>query len=202
VDQNGKVIFGVTPVKLAGFGVIARWDSRNDVEDPDSGIFAEIDWLNRNKALGGNYDFNTTSIDLRGFFPILDTSRMRPVRYAGQILVTGMDGDPPFQSLAQLGGRDRLRGYFLGRYRERKMVLVQNEIRIPLSERWGTVIYAAAGNVGHNWQQISRTQAKPAWGAGGRYRIANNQRVNIRLDFAWTRESNIPSYYLSLAEAF
>ena len=43
---------------------------------------------------------------------------------------------------------------------------------------------------------------KPATGAGVRYRFSDVQKVNIRLDFTWGRETPNPSLYLSLAEAF
>ncbi|MEY4631924.1 MAG: hypothetical protein RIQ81_2044 [Pseudomonadota bacterium] len=201
-DQRGRPITGVDPVALAGIGVVARHDTRDDLQDPDRGMFIEAGYLARAKFLGGEHEFTTATIDMRGFVPLTDG--IRPLRYAWNLLVTSLDGEPPFQQMAALGGRDNLRGYFLGRYRDRKMLAFQNELRLPLpgSAKWGAVAYAATGNVGHDWQELTGSTFKPAWGAGARYRISTAQRVNIRLDAAWGLRTPSPAYYLSLAEAF
>jgi outer membrane translocation and assembly module TamA len=95
-----------------------------------------------------------------------------------------------------------LRGYFLGRYRDRKLAAVQFELRLPTSEKWGAVLYTGAGDVAPTWDKMTFASSKPAGGAGVRYRISDAQKVNLRLDFAWGVKTPNPSVYLSLAEAF
>jgi outer membrane translocation and assembly module TamA len=129
-------------------------------------------------------------------------SSSNPPRLAFQTLAISTNGNPPFQALAQLGGRDILRGYFLGRYRDRNLAVFQSEFRMPLTGRWGVVGYAAAGNVARHWSGMKSREFKPATGAGVRYRFSDAQKVNIRLDLTWGRETPNPSFYLSLAEAF
>jgi hypothetical protein len=199
-DQNGQHIYGTEPMRHGGFGILSRIDTRDDLQDPDRGHFIEMGTITRNKLLGSDFDFNTAQIDARGFIPLSDNKR--PIRLAWQTVVISHDGNPPFQALAPLGGRDLLRGYFLGRYRDRKLLSSQLEIRIPHGEKWGTALYVGAGNVARNWNMMTLKSFKPAWGAGARYRISSTQKVNIRLDLAWGKLTPNPSAYLSLAEAF
>ena len=199
-DQNGRTIDGTEPMRHAGLGILSRIDTRDDLQDPDRGHFIEMGAIARNKNLGSDYDFNTAQIDARGFVPI--TGSNRPFRLAWQAVMISHDGKPPFQALASLGGRDLLRGYFLGRYRDRKLLASQVELRIPHGDKWGSVLYAGGGNVAHDWDMMTLKSFKPAWGAGARYRISSTQKVNIRLDLAWGRRTPNPSAYLSLAEAF
>lgn len=200
IDQNGNQIQGTEPMRHSGIGILARLDTRDDLQDPDHGYFVEVGSITRYKFLGSDFDFSSVNIDARGFTPV--STAARPLRLAWQSVVISHEGKPPFQALAPLGGRDLLRGYFLGRYRDRKLLLVQIEMRVPLGEKWGTVLYSGAGNVAHNWKQMTLRTFKPAWGLGARYRISSAQKVNIRLDLAWGQKTPNPSVYLSLAEAF
>jgi outer membrane protein assembly factor BamA len=199
-DQNGHGIIGTEPMHLAGVGVLTRWDTRDDLQDPDKGHFIESGFISRSKFLGSDHEFNTFNFDARWFLPLSNTDR--PIRMALNAVVVSHDGNPPFQALAALGGRDILRGYFLGRYRDRQLLAIQSELRAPLGAKWGIVGYIGAGNVSKEWQGMLAREFKPAAGTGLRYRVADAHKVNLRLDFAWGRDTPNPSYYLSLAEAF
>lgn len=199
-DQNNNTIRGIDPFALSGAGLLVRHDTRDDLQDPTRGHFIEASTTARLRDLGSDYQYNTTAIDTRWFIPMTDSPN--PPRLAFQTLAISTNGNPPFQALAQLGGRDILRGYFLGRYRDRNLAVFQSEFRMPLTERWGAVGYAAAGNVARHWHGMKSREFKPATGAGVRYRFSDAQKVNIRLDLTWGRETPNPSLYLSLAEAF
>jgi outer membrane protein assembly factor BamA len=199
-DQNGRSLTGMQPMRMVGLGVLTRIDTRDDIQDPDKGWFLESGYIRRATAFGSDHEFNSLTFDLRAFIPI--AIGPRPVRLGGNLVAISQDGEPPFQALAQLGGRDLLRGYFLGRFRDRKLLAFQTELRIPIGLKWGVTGYAGAGNVSGDWQDMVKKRPKPAWGAGLRYRISDSQRVNLRLDLASGRQTPNPSFYLSLAEAF
>lgn len=199
-DQNDNPIRGIDPFALSGAGVLIRRDTRDDLQDPTRGNFIEASTTARLRDLGSDHQYNTTAIDTRWFVPLATSPN--PPRLAFHTLAISTNGNPPFQALAQLGGRDILRGYFLGRYRDRDLAVLQSEVRVPVSERWGVVGYAAAGNVARHWHGMKAREFKPAGGAGVRYRFSDAQKVNIRLDLTWGRETPNPSFYLSLAEAF
>ncbi|NDE15261.1 hypothetical protein EBZ80_10065 [bacterium] len=204
-DQNDNPVRGIDPFALSGAGILLRRDTRDDYQDPVRGSFVEASTTTRLRALGSDHQYNTTAIDTRWFVPL--SSAKSPAsgnvpRLAFQALAISTNGDPPFQALAMMGGRDVLRGYFLGRYRDRDLAVFQSELRIPVSQRWGAVAYAGAGNVSRHWSGMKASEFKPATGAGVRYRFSDVQKVNIRLDFTWGRETPNPSFYLSLAEAF
>ncbi|NBQ52806.1 MAG: hypothetical protein EBU49_04410 [Proteobacteria bacterium] len=199
-DQNEHPVTGISPFKLGGMGLLARVDTRDDYQDPVRGHYIEGSAMFRRHEFGSTYQFNTSTIDGRWFFPLAASSN--PPRLAFQFLAISNNGSPPFQALAQLGGRDILRGYFLGRYRDRDLLALQSELRVPLGGKWGAVGYAAAGNVARTWEGMRAAEFKPAAGIGVRYRISDVQKVNLRLDLTWGRETPNPSLYLSLAEAF
>lgn len=199
-DQNKNQINGIDPVRLGGAGITIRLDTRDDYQDPTKGYFVEGGTILYRKAFGSTHEFNTTTLDGRWFVPL--TTADNPLRLGFQTVITSNNGSPPFQSLAQLGGRDVLRGYFLGRFRDRNLLAFQSELRIPLRGKWGAVGYAAVGNVSKSWDGMRAKEFKPAGGIGARYRFSDVQKVNLRLDFTWGHETPNPSYYLSLAEAF
>ena len=199
-DQNGLPVTGTAPFDLAGLGLLARIDTRDDYQDPVRGYFIEGSAMVRRHEFGSTHQFNTSTIDGRWFVPLATSTN--PPRLAFQCLAISNNGSPPFQALAQLGGRDVLRGYFLGRYRDRDLLALQSELRIPLRGKWGAVGYAAVGNVARTWEGMRAAEFKPAGGIGARYRVSDVQKVNLRLDFTWGRETPNPSLYLSLAEAF
>jgi hypothetical protein len=109
-------------------------------------------------------------------------------------------GDAPFYDLCLLGKSQDLRGYPVGQYRDRAMVAAQAELRSELWWRIGAAVFAGAGAVAPRLGRLSIGDTLPGAGAGLRFTLAKQNHVNLRVDYAWGRDSS--GVYVGVAEAF
>jgi outer membrane protein assembly factor BamA len=110
------------------------------------------------------------------------------------------DGDVPFFDLCLLGQYQDIRGYQTGQYRDRAMLTAQAEYRLELRWRIGVVAFGGAGEVGESFGTFTGSSVLPSGGAGLRFRLTEENHVNLRADYAWGKNSS--ALYISIAEAF
>jgi hypothetical protein len=179
----------------AGVGPLLTWDSRDLTTDTHQGSLVEVALVGFHRALGSTYGFTKLMLDGRHFFPLTERQALG-VRLYAELNA----GDPPFFQMALLGGDELLRGYFLGRYRDRNMLLLGTEYRFPIYWRLGGVAFAGAGQVGPTVAELPTTPLR--WAVGGGLRLALNeaQRLNLRLDAGVGPGTR--ALYLSAGEAF
>lgn len=182
-----------------GFGVV--YDNRHNVLNVRNGTFAEAAFMRYHKRMLSDFDFTTFLTDFRIFRPIAGKN----VVFAAQAFSQFNFGDVPFNQLSLLGGESLMRGYYLGRFRDRKQVATQVEIRflpLPLrfTKRLGAAIFGGAGNVFSSFDQFSTKQMIWSGGAGLRFLVFPKKDVYTRFDVAFTREK--PGFYFFIGEAF
>lgn len=100
--------------------------------------------------------------------------------------------------LAQVGGPNRMRGYFEGRYRDKNIIEAQIELRQHLWRRNGAVLWVGAANVFPAFKDMRWRQT--LWNFGVGYRWAFKQGVNVRLDLGFTK--NGLGFAFNINEAF
>jgi hypothetical protein len=111
----------------AGIGVL--YDNRHNVLNVRKGFFAEVALLNYSKVFGGTSNFSSIFTDVRYFYPIRNRNVLA-VQSIGQFTL----GDAPFNQYALMGGEMMMRGYYLGRFRDKHYLSFQAEYRmLPLS---------------------------------------------------------------------
>ena len=93
-----------------------------------------------------------------------------------------------------------MRGVYLGRFRDYSMMVVQAEYRQPLFWRLSTALFVGLGQAAPTASQITLSGFKVAGGAGIRFSADTEERINLRLDSAWSE--NTPALYLTVFEAF
>ena len=94
-----------------------------------------------------------------------------------------------------------MRGYFQGRFRDKNMAAVQAEFRLPLSARFGMVLFGSAGNVGESPRDLGENDLLTAVGGGLRYRLSKVEAINFRVDLAWGEDGS-SGVYFTIREAF
>jgi len=179
----------------SGFGVIWVLDSRDNIYSPSRGLFHQFRAVFNSRAFGGRYDYNDYRIDLRGYFPILEETTL-----GAQIYGNFIRGFPPFYELARLGGSERMRGYYEGRFRDRNYITGQLEVRQMIWKRIGVVGFLGAGQVNDKTTKLSLSEFKPSYGFGLRYVIDLEEKINVRADFAWGTGTN--GAYFGINHAF
>jgi len=176
-----------------GFGYV--WDDRDNIYFPNSGMFHQFRAVFNMKAIGSDFDYNDYRFDLRGFFPVASDNVI-----AAQLYGQFVRGFPPFYELAPLGGSQRMRGYFEGRYRDRNYLTAQVEYRSILWWRIGLVGFLGAGQVADRTRQMRLDEFKPTYGVGLRFVLDTKEKVDVRVDFGWGRETS--GIYFAINEAF
>lgn len=160
-----------------GLGARIRWEHRDNPQSARNGTYADLRWLGFGGALGSDYAYTETVWDGRAYHTVgADTT------FAGQMVLEARSGTPPFTNQAELGGDNVLRGLYRGRFRDRSLLAVQGEVRIPLVWRFRAVLFAGVGEVFSEVRTLG--EYPPRWTAGGglRYELDPDSHTTVRLD--------------------
>ena len=72
-----------------------------------------------------------------------------------------------------------MRGYYLGRYRDKKAWVLQGEYRAPLFWRLGAVAFGSWGLVAEEIQDFSLSNSRFTYGAGLRLMVSKLSLIHI-----------------------
>lgn len=194
-DEYGSE--GWEPFNELNFGFLASFDSRDNQFYPQKGIFAKSTVSTSKAAWGSTYSVTDITFDLRQYLPVFNNQLL-----AWQACFSGAfsKNEIPFQLLPTIGGRDMLRGFRQGMYRDNVLLLLQTEYRVPLYKRLKAAVFCAAGDV-MNSDNYKIDKLKVAYGAGLRYRL-NDARVHLRFDVAKNNYGEKLQFYITATEAF
>ncbi len=173
-------------------GAIVQWDSRDNQFFPTRGQLANASavWTN------GDHSYETYELEWNLYAPLGKPSRVLAMRaYLGEV-----SGDAPFYALMQFGWHNDLRGYESGKFRDSSMFATQLEYRGSLGARWGYVAFAGVGEVAPSIGKMNTDDLLSSAGVGVRLRLAKNNPVNLRLDWAYGKDGD--AVYLAVGEAF
>ena len=181
-----------------GIGLGLLYNNIHNAMNPRQGLYSEWAFMNYNAAAGSDFNMTTYIIDNRIYQPVKENTV-----FATQIYGQFTSGNPPFNMLSLMGGESLMRGYYLGRYRDKNLVAGQVEYRIlpfAFSKRWGASVFLAVGQVygddyGFNWDLFL-----PTGGAGIRYLIFPEKDIYTRIDVSFTEEGR--GVYFFIGEAF
>jgi hypothetical protein len=182
-----------------GLGVGLVYDNRKNVMNVREGLFAELAFLNYSASLGSTNTFRSTQFDVRYFRKGFNPRDVLALQ--GSALLN--KGDVPFNQMAMMGGESMMRGYYLGRFRDKNILATQAEYRFlpfAFSKRWGAAAFVSSATVAPTANSLLSSQFKLAGGFGARYNIFKAKDIFVRFDIAFTREGN--GYYFFIGEAF
>ena len=182
-----------------GVGIGLLYDNRHNVLNVRNGFFAETAMLAYSKRLGSITDFSSIFTDFRYFHP-LGRKNVLAFQSVGQFTL----GDAPFNQYALMGGEMMMRGYYLGRFRDKNYISLQTEFRmlpLPFAKKFGLAVFASSGVIFDKVSTISPQIFKYAGGAGIHYLLFPKKDVWTRVDFAINNEGTT-GFYLFLGCAF
>ncbi|TAE89525.1 MAG: hypothetical protein EAY81_02205 [Bacteroidetes bacterium] len=162
-------------------------------------VFAELAYLNYGKVLPSDFSFQSFQFEGRYFRKGFTKDQVAAFQVLGQF----NSGNMPFNQLALMGGEMMMRGYYLGRFRDKNYLAAQAEYRFlpfPFSKRLGGALFAAIGSVEPKVKDFSLYDIKPSGGFGLKYLVFKSKDIYLRGDIAFTREGR--GFYLFIGEAF
>lgn len=194
-QQNVK---GRSPYQVAGIGTSLSWDTRNNTFWPSKGRLLSVSATHFTPFILSDHRYTNIVVDARQFIRV-DRKQIIALQAYG-FFNTGTD--VPVRSLASLGGADRMRGFFSGRYRDNDLMLLQAEYRLHLFRRFSTVAFGAAGDVNGAYSSLQFSRLKYSFGGGIRFATNKNEKQHIRIDYGIGNGKGNYGLYLQFGEAF
>ena len=193
---SSGIFYGSEGITQIGSGIIIEYDTRDSKTYPGSGVYYTFKWNTYSNSFLSDYSYNYFKTDLSSYCSITE----------GHIIALNAvyelaSGDVPFQMLPSLGGSSILRGFSSDRYRDRQFTGIQGEYRFPVRGFLSAVLFAGTGTVFDDFEDLSMEYIKSAAGGGLRFNLSKKQKINIRLDYARSSDSE-NKFILSFMEAF
>lgn len=126
--------------------------------------------------------------ELTGYFNLFADTRIFVLR-GGLEAVHGEDDAIPFSELPRLGGPLRLRGYRLGRFRDRRAVFGTLEYRYPIHQVLAGHLFVDGGRVARSYADLVSADVEP-WrlGFGGGFTFRTKKHWYMRIDLSYGDE--------------
>jgi hypothetical protein len=146
-------------------------------------------------VLGSEHDYTSFLMDLRKYY-----TPIPQLTIAGQFYTEIKSGDVPIQSMALLGGTERMRGVYENRYRDKTVSMAQLELRFPIFWIIGGTTFAGMGQVAPTYGDFKMDGFKYGYGAGLRLLIDKKTSSVLRFDISFREDGH--SIFIGFNEAF
>lgn len=176
-----------------GIGIKEELDFRDVPENPSLG------WRQAFRLMVGqpysgpvDHTFLVLDADIQLFQYLMEKDLVLATSLAGGLIF----GEAPFLSQFRLGGTDRLRGFYLNRFRGSKYYIQQTELRFPI---WDLVSGATFLEFGEATEKHF-SRANVSYGLGLRIGIPPDRVSKVRIDYAMSRDQK--GVFVDFAHAF
>jgi outer membrane protein assembly factor BamA len=189
-------IYGLGKYTTGLVGPRISYDSRDNQFSPYKGIYAALDARIVPEAFGAETTYHTVALEINDYEQLWPR-HVLALRGYGRFTPS----DTPYAGLSKLGRRSDLRGYTPGEHVGRKLISTQAEYRWMFARRWGVVGFGGVaalydGGLG----SIKSDQVFPSGGAGVRFALHEENRLNFRVDYAFGADDG--GLYVSIGEAY
>lgn len=181
---------------ISGAGAMILLDSRDNLYNAFKGWYVQFTSIFYNKAFGSGFTYNQLILDTRKYIKFY---RKHVLALQAYFEYNG-PGTAPFRNIARMGGPERMRGYYSGRFTDRAHMCYQAEYRFPIWWRFGGTVFASLGEVAPSFNKMSIPGLKYSYGAGLRFAANRLERINFRFDYGFRKGGG--DYYFTVAEAF
>ena len=177
--------------KAVGIGLMAEHDSRDLPLNSYSGHLFRFSSLFNDKALGSDATYQTVKIEYRSYHELTT-----PVVLAWEVRACEGSTKAPLWDACRVN----LRGFSATDYLAKTSASAQFEARWRMGKRWGLVGFAGAGYTIESFRQTRDRELIPSYGLGVRFMVLKSKRINLRLDYARSTDSD--AIHVSVGEAF
>jgi outer membrane protein assembly factor BamA len=183
-----------------GLGLVVSYDTRDFPQNAYRGAYASFSYTNYSVIRGQN-QYSALELDYRKFIPVgKKIGRTLAINVHSRHAFNGV----PYGELSFVGSPFDVRGYRLGRFRDRIINYFIAEYRHKvygnsfLAKRSGWVVWAGIGCLGSVSGESFFVNNLPNAGVG--YRFEVQHRLNVRVDFGVGVKSN--GLYFNFQEAY
>lgn len=178
----------------SGISLSGIFDTRDNAHTTTRGFYLSLMGEVRPKALG-NFDKTLWHI-------VAQADYFQPL-WRGGVMAVDLYGDlwssaTPWFYWPSVGGSERMRGYYLGRYTDRNMVTAQVELRQTVYGPIGVCVWGGAGSIFDSHKNFDASKILPNAGVGLRFAVAG--QTALRIDYGFGRHSQ--GLIINVNEAF
>jgi hypothetical protein len=178
-------------LKSVGLGIGMEFDSRDVPTNAFSGRYFEIDALFNSEAIGSTHTYQSYDIRYRSYHQLAPALVL-----AWEIKGCRKSGQVPLWDACRIS----LRGFPATDYMSKSSLSSQVEARWQFHRKWGVVAFAGGGFSETSLSAAGDNEIIPSYGAGLRYMVLESKRINMRLDYGRSDDSD--AWYLAVTEAF
>jgi hypothetical protein len=186
----------------SGISIPIVYDNRKNINNPQEGLYSSCTYLYNSPSLGSDTKWQSLFLDIRKYYPISNTRNVLALR---SYYWTVLSGKVPYFDLpstrSEPGTASSSRGIQKDRYRSNAMLFFESEYRFNISPNgfFGGILFANATSASqYDTQHFTHWQ--PAAGAGIRLKFNKYTKLNVALDFGFSRD--YASVYLKIGEVF
>lgn len=198
-EMEQRLLGQQTSVAATSLSLIGKYDSRDNQSSTNKGILLYLRGTARPKAL--------SNAAATSYGASLTFDLFQPL-WHNAVLAIDIYGEynsaaTPWQLYPTLGGINRMRGYYEGRFTDRNVVTAQAEIRQRVWHQVGLVAWGGAANLFSTAESFSWRHTLPTYGLGVRFEL--NPSLIVRLDYGFGTQISgrlVHGLVFSLGEAF
>jgi hypothetical protein len=198
IAENGILehsnIIGKEGGAISNVGVLAFYDTRNNIFTPSKGFFIQGSMFSSSKTMGSSFSYNKFEIDARYYQQLKGKHIL-----ATNLFIGNSSLGTPFLSLNYLGTK-RTRGHDNRRFQDNAELSLALEYRFPVAGRFGGVLFGSSGTVSPNVESAFSSAYKNTVGTGLRYIMNKKEGTRLRADYGLSKEGG--NFYLTIKEAF
>ena len=169
---------GVRTLEIDGNLVV---DTRDVAGATASGLY--LDLFGGGVPGAGDHEYVRYGGEVTGYVDLYKKTRVLVLRAVHEA-VLGSEEDIPFSDLPRIGGPERLRGYALDRFRDRRTGVVTLEYHWPIHEYVAGALFVDAGQSAPTYRELARFSDWHVGGGGGVI-IRSKNRVLFTFDVAY-----------------
>ena len=177
--------------RSVGLGLYLEYDERDNPLNSSDGRYFKFDALFNDEAIGSNKTYQSFSAAFKSYHRLTESTVL-----AFEAQSCKRSGTAPLWDACTV----KLRGFSATDYLGNASASTQVEARLALNDRWGLVGFAGAGYVGDSFSGIREHEPIPSYGVGLRFMVLKAKRINLRLDYARSTQSD--AIHFSVGEAF
>jgi hypothetical protein len=174
-----------------GIGINLQHDSRDMPMNSYSGHIFQLKSLFNDETFGSDTSYQSYDIAYRSYHGL-----KVPVVLAWEVEGCSRNGDVPLWDMCRIP----LRGFPSTDYLGQNSFSAQFEARWRAWKKLGLVAFAGGGYLIDTYVESDSREVIPSYGVGLRYMVLKAKRINLRLDYARSNDSD--AWYLSVGEAF
>ena len=174
-----------------GTGATLMLDTRDVPTNAYTGMYFKVNALFNREISGSDDRYQTYEASLKSYHQLAE-----PVVVAWEVRGCTKSGAVPLWDSCLVG----LRGFAATDYLGTSSVSGQVEARWRVWKKLGVVGFAGYGASNSTYSKAGGDVSIPSYGFGFRFMVLESRRINMRLDFARSDDSD--AVYLSVAEAF